>query len=121
MENGTITISDEFPIIAIGWGSVPWFANEYGWHLSGWGCGRIPLRIVNTEIFDDWELWDELWEYIEGLAGIDSLDIIEVLMAIKITNINLAFNADYPFGEGWIYEPIVAEIAEILLIEEGRY
>ena len=95
-------------------GSVPWFANEYRWWLGSWGCGRIPLYITNFEMITELLELEEFWENAEREMDVGFLSHLDVGMHIKIRNIDLAFNANYPFGEGWDYRPLVAEIVEVL-------
>jgi len=88
-------------VIAIGWGYTPWFANEYHWWYSGWGCGRVPLHITNPEIFDDLDMDMQR----------------DLLVEIIIRNPVLSYHFAHPFGEDWTYYPLVAEIVEILKID----
>ena len=113
-ESGKITMDGEPYIVLPGWGSVPWFANEQGWWLASFGCGRIPVEIVNPEFFNGLVLLYELWDIAEEEIGQGSQPHLDVSMYAIVRNLELSFNANYPFGEGWIYgPPVVAKIVEI--------
>jgi len=113
-DNGKITMDGDPYVILPGWGSVPWFANEQGWMLAGFGCGRIPVNITNPEFFNDLDLLYEIWDIAEDEIGQGPQPHLDVSMYATIRNLELSFNASYPFGEGWVYgPPVVAEIVKV--------
>jgi|GEM_PF-3032812 len=116
LEDGTFSMWGDSPdnyIIALGAGAVPWFAKEYGWWLGGWGCTRIPLHITSPEILTNLDLLRKQWEIAEEEIGHGPLSALDMFMSLRIRNLNLAFNANYPFGEGWGHNPVVAEIVGV--------
>jgi len=93
-----------------GGGNIPWFANEYHWVFAAWGCTRIPIDVTNIELLKPY--LDEIWKIAEYETG-HTLKSLDVGISAIARNPILSYNANYPFGEGWSYYPMVVELIEI--------